>query len=234
MFSSLNCAGSRSSKLQRRTTTLNKKKQPTSAPTLAPPLPRPDETRVVEPTTTGGGASAPPPYLASDNLPDLTISLHSGKKLGGKMLRLDSTPEGESFWDLGNYKYVLRRCDNGSKLSTELADMITERAKLEESYAKSLRQWAKKWNEHLDNESVEYGTTKDAWYAFLEVRYIHFYALYWWYLFNSLLNQGGRAYSRCSLGRMQDHSQQSSVQDQRVDEEKVRETLHQLQANERV
>ena len=33
----------------------------------------------------------------------------------------------ENFWELGNYKYALKRCDNGYKLGGELADMISER-----------------------------------------------------------------------------------------------------------
>lgn len=160
MLSSLNCASSRSSKLQKRTSSMNKKKsaEKTSAST----------SRLnIEPNASSSSPSAPLAYQqsSSEQLPDLTQTT----KLGRGLRRLDSTPNGESFWDIGNYKYVLKRCDNGNKLSSELADMITERGKLEESYAKSLRQWAKKWSDHLENESNEYGTTKDAWYGFLEV-----------------------------------------------------------------
>ena len=78
------------------------------------------------------------------------------------------TNENFSFWDIGNYKYALKRCDNGHKLGSELIDMISERAKLEENYAKSIRQWNKKWSQHLNNESSEYETTKLAWKAFLD------------------------------------------------------------------
>jgi hypothetical protein len=46
--------------------------------------------------------------------------------------------------------------------------MISERAKLEETYAKSIKQWNKKWSQHLNNESSEYETTKSAWKAFLD------------------------------------------------------------------
>lgn len=157
MFSSLNCASSRGSKLQKRTTSMNKKKQSETAPTTSPIIP---PTTIQQETS----PSAPPPY----QLPDLTVdTLNVMSKSKGKS-RFDATPSGESFWDLGNYKYVLKRCDNGNKLSGDLADMITERGKLEEAYAKSLRQWAKKWSDYLENESCEYGTTKDAWHGFLE------------------------------------------------------------------
>lgn len=175
VFSSLNCASSKSSKLQRRTSNLNKKKTGGSSSSNSAPS-FPINNSPIEPTTNSSSPSAPPPYIHQtiEQLPDLTMTTTSKKKL---FARMDSTPEGESFWDIGNYKYVLRRCDNGNKLSAELADMITERAKLEEAYAKSLRQWAKKWSDHLDNESAEYGTTKDAWHAFLEVKILT-YLLY--------------------------------------------------------
>jgi hypothetical protein len=50
--------------------------------------------------------------------------------------------------------------------------MISERAKLEESYAKSIRQWNKKWSEHLNSETSEYETSKAAWRAFLDASYL--------------------------------------------------------------
>jgi len=74
----------------------------------------------------------------------------------------------KSFWDIGNYKYTVKRCDNGNKLAQELAEMISERAKLEESYGKSLQSWHRKWTNHLNEDSPEYETTKLAWHAFLD------------------------------------------------------------------
>lgn len=73
-----------------------------------------------------------------------------------------------SFWDIGNYKYALKRCDNGQKLANEMVEMISERADLEKNYAKSIRQWNKKWTEYLNNETSEYETTKTGWKAFLD------------------------------------------------------------------
>ena len=67
-------------------------------------------------------------------------------------------------------KVALKRCDNGAKLANDLSDMITERAKLEDNYGKSLKQWRNKWSIHLNSETnEEYGETmKDAWLALLE------------------------------------------------------------------
>lgn len=43
------------------------------------------------------------------------------------------------FWDIGGYKAVLERCDNGCKLSDDLKKMIEKRAKLEKDYANSIK-----------------------------------------------------------------------------------------------
>lgn len=40
----------------------------------------------------------------------------------------------DSFWDIGKYKVALKRCDNGQKLASELSEMISERAKVEDNY----------------------------------------------------------------------------------------------------
>lgn len=44
--------------------------------------------------------------------------------------------------------------------------MINERAEIEETYAKSLKEWHKKYTNHLRTKSDEYETSKDAWQAF--------------------------------------------------------------------
>jgi len=43
------------------------------------------------------------------------------------------------FWDIGGYKILLDRCDNGLKLTEDLKTMIEKRAKLEKDYASSLK-----------------------------------------------------------------------------------------------
>lgn len=156
-----NLFSSRSTKLQRRTSTLSRKKQIKD---------KPENEQVAVASDTR--PSAPPHYQnhSDQQLQVAQIHLNDDSSTRGnslKLLRMDSAFP-ESFWDIGNYKYVLKRCDNGNKLSGELSDMISERAKLEEAYAKSIKQWSKKWSDHLNNESTEYESTKDAWYAFLE------------------------------------------------------------------
>ena len=44
--------------------------------------------------------------------------------------------------------------------------MVIERADLEFAYSKSLKDWAKKWNEHLEKGN-EYGSVKNAWISVL-------------------------------------------------------------------
>eukprot|EP00128_Syssomonas_multiformis_P010031 Colp12_sorted_trinity150504_noHs@11809 len=68
-----------------------------------------------------------------------------------------------TFWDVGGYKPVVERIDNGSVLCDELAKMVNERAALEKSYAKHLRAWSSKWEQHLASKSNEFGTLKTGW-----------------------------------------------------------------------
>jgi len=65
-------------------------------------------------------------------------------------------------------KVALKRCDNGAKLGADLIELLTERAKLDENYAKSLKNWKNKWSTYLQSDSTnEYGQTmKNAWLAF--------------------------------------------------------------------
>ena len=75
--------------------------------------------------------------------------------------------DSQNFWKTGNYKYVVERCENGYKIGNELIEMLTERASIEEAYAKSLKEWHKKYTNHLRTKSKEYETSKDSWQAFL-------------------------------------------------------------------
>lgn len=76
------------------------------------------------------------------------------------------TAASDSFWEPGNYKRTTRRIDDGLRLCDDLNKMITERAELEKSYAKGLRMWSKKWNEHIE-KGPEYGTSEAACRAIL-------------------------------------------------------------------
>lgn len=71
-------------------------------------------------------------------------------------------PSSDSFWEPGNYKKTTKRTDDGSKLCNDLIMLIKERADIEQAYAKSLRQWSKKWYDIIE-KGAEYGTTASAW-----------------------------------------------------------------------
>lgn len=77
--------------------------------------------------------SAPSPTDSEEiNEPDLVkTNSYITKSVSNKTEPLETyvnnISETENFWDLGNYKYALKRCDNGYKLGGELVDMISER-----------------------------------------------------------------------------------------------------------
>jgi len=68
----------------------------------------------------------------------------------------------DSFWDIGNYKRVVKRVDDGAKLCVEYVKMINERAEIEAKYAKRLQEWAKKWEDMIAKNS-EYGSLETGW-----------------------------------------------------------------------
>lgn len=72
----------------------------------------------------------------------------------------------DSFWEPGNYKRTTKRTEDGFKLCNDLVQLIQERSEIEKNYAKSLKCWAKKWNELIER-GPEYGTTEAAWKAAL-------------------------------------------------------------------
>ena len=117
--------------------------------------------------------SAPPtPTSGSNsNLPDIAVSNIKPKISEPEETKdtyVNDIGESSNFWEIGNYKKALERCDNGHKLAMELMEMITERAQIEEAYSKSLKSFHKKWTEHLRSKACkEYETGKDSWQAFL-------------------------------------------------------------------
>jgi hypothetical protein len=70
--------------------------------------------------------------------------------------------QSDSFWEIGQFKRTVRRTEDGYKLCNDLMQMLSERASLEKLYSKSLKSWAKKWNEYLE-KTPEYGTAKATW-----------------------------------------------------------------------
>lgn len=68
----------------------------------------------------------------------------------------------DSFWEPNNYKRTTKRIEDGYKLCNDLITLIQERADIEKAYAKSLKGFAKKWNDLIE-KGPEYGTTEAAW-----------------------------------------------------------------------
>ncbi|RWS10451.1 hypothetical protein B4U79_11057 [Dinothrombium tinctorium] len=73
-------------------------------------------------------------------------------------------PGTDSFWEPGNYKRTTKRTEDGFKLCNELVQLVQERGEIDKSYAKSLKNWAKKWHDLID-KGPEYGTMEAAWRA---------------------------------------------------------------------
>ncbi len=70
---------------------------------------------------------------------------------------LDTVALTQSFWDIRNYRKVVRRIDDGHKLSSDLMKMIQERMETETKYIKHLQQWSRKWDDYI-SKSPEYGS----------------------------------------------------------------------------
>lgn len=96
------------------------------------------------------------------------LPLHESKAFSKSEEELDVVAQTQSFWDIRNYRKVVRRIDDGAKLSSDLIKMIQERAEIEAKHIKHLQQWSKKWDDHI-SKGPEYGTLENGWKAlFLE------------------------------------------------------------------
>eukprot|EP00049_Salpingoeca_infusionum_P014290 m.267002 g.267002 ORF g.267002 m.267002 type:complete len:446 (-) comp15634_c5_seq4:2719-4056(-) len=80
---------------------------------------------------------------------------------------MESLATSGTFWEVGNYKVVLKRINNGPKLCDEFVRLCHERANIEKQYAKSLQSFADKWEEKLNTKLHEFGTLRDGWFAVL-------------------------------------------------------------------
>ena len=79
----------------------------------------------------------------------------------------DPTAATDSFWEIGNYRRVVKRIEDGMRLCTDLMKMAQERAEIEAKYAKSLQHWSKKWDE-LVTKGPEYGSVEVGWKSSLQ------------------------------------------------------------------
>lgn len=75
-------------------------------------------------------------------------------------------PQTDSFWEIGKYNRVVKRCDDGNKLTTDLMNLISERAELEKTFSKMLKSWSKKWSDYVA-KSPEFGSMAAAWKAIM-------------------------------------------------------------------
>lgn len=62
----------------------------------------------------------------------------------------------DSFWEPGNYKRTTKRIEDGYRLCADLQALVSERAEIEKGYGKSLRAWAKKWNDLIEKGNNTY------------------------------------------------------------------------------
>lgn len=72
-----------------------------------------------------------------------------------------------NFWELDGYENAIDRCNQGHTLTNNVINMFTERAQIEEEYAKKLKDWQDKWYEKVDDSS-ESKSTKNALQSFLK------------------------------------------------------------------
>ena len=77
---------------------------------------------------------------------------------------LDTVALTQSFWDIRNYRRVVRRIDEGHKLSSDMMKMVQERMEMETKYIKHLQQWSRKWDDYV-TKSPEYGSLESGWKA---------------------------------------------------------------------
>eukprot|EP00730_Choanoeca_flexa_P006608 TRINITY_DN12185_c0_g6_i1.p1 TRINITY_DN12185_c0_g6~~TRINITY_DN12185_c0_g6_i1.p1 ORF type:complete len:514 (+),score=176.82 TRINITY_DN12185_c0_g6_i1:146-1687(+) len=97
---------------------------------------------------------------AAQNVPDYGKKIEKANNLQKKSVA--------NFWQVGVYKRVVKRVDDGASLLDDYTRMVLERAQIEKKYAAMLSAFAKKWEDKIDKGPEEpEGTLKPAWNALL-------------------------------------------------------------------
>jgi hypothetical protein len=75
----------------------------------------------------------------------------------------------KSFWDIEGYEPVIKRCDDGYTLGSDLEKCLHERATINQKHFEEIYDWKKHWLKKVKSEDyIEYGGCKEAWCELLE------------------------------------------------------------------
>eukprot|EP00041_Stephanoeca_diplocostata_P019657 m.427670 g.427670 ORF g.427670 m.427670 type:complete len:547 (+) comp21363_c1_seq17:197-1837(+) len=74
-----------------------------------------------------------------------------------------------NFWEIGEYKRVIKRIDDGGTHVDDFRQMVQERAGIEKKYAGMLKEWSKRWEGKLDRHpsSAQDTSLQTAWRSVL-------------------------------------------------------------------
>ena len=132
---------------------------------------------------TSAGATAPPmsamqmpklEYPEENNYESRYATLQRSNTLRSTMLKSATLGKGatldqkKNFWEIKGYKNTIKRTEYGHTLGNKLVSCLLDRARIEDDYTKSLKQWNSKWKEYLETSSMEYGSCKASWLAMLQ------------------------------------------------------------------
>jgi len=98
-----------------------------------------------------------------------TVLNRAGPAVGRKSFALERENQTTlNFWDVGSYKRVVKRIEDGATLLDDMQKMLLERAAIEKKYAGTLQQWSKKWEGKIDRGAEVFSaSTRSAWQGLL-------------------------------------------------------------------